>query len=111
MARRKWSELRDKMSPERRAANEAATQQMLAELPLHGLRRARKLSQQTLAQSMGTSQPEISNLERRTDTYVSTLRSYVEAMGGRLDIVAHFPEGDYRINQFSEIGDDQLQEA
>ncbi len=35
--------------------------------------------------------------------YVSTLRSYIEAMGGRLDIVAHFPDGDVRINQFEEI--------
>lgn len=105
MTRHKWSELRSKMSPERRARNEAATQQMLAELPLHELRRARKLSQQAIARIMATSQPEISNLERRTDAYISTLRSYVEAMGGRLEIVAHFPDGDYRINQFEEIAE------
>ncbi|MDQ2681193.1 MAG: helix-turn-helix domain-containing protein [Candidatus Eremiobacteraeota bacterium] len=109
--RKNWGALRAKMSPERQAANRAATQQMLAQLPLHEIRRARKLSQQTLAKSMGRSQPEISNLEHRTDTYVSTLRSYIEAMGGSLDIVAHFRDGDYRITQFGDIGDDDLIEA
>jgi DNA-binding XRE family transcriptional regulator len=109
--RHKWSDIRKKASPRALARAETLAQQMLAEMPLHELRRARHLSQQTLAKAMGTSQPEISNLERRTDTYVSTLRSYVEAMGGQLDIVAHFPEGDYRINQFSEIGDEDLKEA
>lgn len=105
MARHKWEEIRARMNPERRARNEAATQQMLADMPLQELRRARKLSQQTIAHVMGTSQPEISSLERRADTYVSTLRSYVEAMGGKLDIVARFPDGAVRINQFENIGE------
>jgi len=35
--------------------------------------------------------------------YVSTLRSYIEAMGGTLDIVAHFPDGKVRITQFTDI--------
>jgi DNA-binding transcriptional regulator YiaG len=100
--RRKFSELRAKMSPERRARNEAATKAMLAEMPLHELRRARELSQQTLAELLGESQPSVSKLEQRTDMYVSTLRRYIEAMGGRLDIVAHFPDGDVRITQFAD---------
>lgn len=46
---------------------------------------------------------EISRIEQRTDLYVSTLRHYVEAMGGKLDIVARFPEGDVRISQFEDV--------
>jgi len=45
----------------------------------------------------------ISRMERRTDMYISTLRSYIEAMGGQLDIIARFPEGAVQINQFEDI--------
>jgi hypothetical protein len=44
---------------------------------------------------------------RRTDMYVSTLRKYIEAMGGQLDIIARFPEGAVRIRQFQELGADK----
>jgi len=36
---------------------------------------------------------------------ISTLRRFVEAMGGQLEIRAHFPEGDVRINQFEDMDD------
>jgi hypothetical protein len=49
---------------------------------------------------MQTSQSEVSKLEQRTDAYVSTLQSYVRALGGELDIVARFPDGCVRISQF-----------
>jgi len=42
--------------------------------------------------------------------YISTLRRFIEAMGGELDIRAHFPEGDVRINQFEDL-DDKRQTA
>jgi len=42
-------------------------------------------------------------MEKKTDMYISTLRRFVEAMGGQLDIRAHFPDGDVRINQFSDL--------
>ena len=66
---------------------------MLAELPLFELRRARELSQQDLAQVLGATQPEVSKIEHRTDLYVSTLRRYIEALGGQLEITARFPDG------------------
>ena len=100
---KKFSELRDKMSPERRARVEARVQTALKEMPLHELRRARDLTQMTLAKAMGTSQGEVSKIEQRTDVYVSTLRSYLEAMGGELEIVARFPDGAVRISQFGEL--------
>ena len=42
--------------------------------------------------------------------YVSTLRRYIEAMGGELEIIVHFPEGNVRINLFEELEQDQVQE-
>ena len=71
-----------------------------AAAPLAGLRRMRAFTQDRLARKMRTSQSEVSKLEQRTDTYVSTLRAYVKALGGTLELVAHFPEGDIQIAQF-----------
>jgi DNA-binding XRE family transcriptional regulator len=99
---KKWRDLYNKLPAERRAKIEADVRAMQREMPLHELRRARELSQQTLAELLGESQPAVSQLEQRTDMYVSTLRRYIEAMGGRLDIVAHFPDGDVRITQFAD---------
>ena len=100
MAVRNFRELREKMSPERRAINEAETERMLREMALDQLRAARKLTQENLAQIFGVSQGSISRLERRTDMYVSTLAKFIEAMGGQLEIRAVFPDGSVRINQF-----------
>ena len=100
MAVRNFRELREKMSPERRARNEAETERMLREMALDQLRAARELTQENLAQIFGGSQGPISRLERRTDMYVSTLARFIEAMGGQLEIRAVFPDGVVRINQF-----------
>lgn len=72
-------------------------------MPLQELRRARNLSQARLAETLGMAQPEISKIEHRTDLYVSTLRSYIEAMGGNLEIIARFPDGAVRVTQFKEL--------
>jgi transcriptional regulator with XRE-family HTH domain len=69
-------------------------------MPLQELRRARQLTQEQLAEALGMDQGNISKLERRTDMYVSTLRKFVEALGGQLEVVARFPEGSIRISQF-----------
>ena len=92
------------MTPARRASAVKRTKAMLVEMHLAELRRARELSQVDLAKRFGTTQPEISKIEARSDVYISTLRRYIEAAGGRLEIVARFSDSDVRINQFSEIG-------
>jgi transcriptional regulator with XRE-family HTH domain len=103
---RKFNELRAKMSPTAQIKSEAIAQEILAQLPLQELRRAREYSQQTLADAMGVPQSAISKIERRTDSYVSTLRRYLRAMGGELEIVAAFPDGTrVEINQFQDIGE------
>jgi len=100
---KKFSELRSKMSPERRAKNDAMVKAALAEMPLNDLRYARGLSQKMLAEALNIQQPAIAKLEKRTDMYISTLRSHIKAMGGDLDIIARFPDGDVRISNFSQI--------
>lgn len=62
-----------------------------------------ELSQETLAQILGANQPQVSKIEHSTDLYLSTLRRYVEAVGGQLEITASFPEGSVRISQFNQI--------
>jgi hypothetical protein len=42
-------------------------------------------------------------MEKRTDMYISTLRSHIQAMGGELEITARFPEGTVKITNFSQI--------
>jgi hypothetical protein len=57
-----------------------------------------------LAEVLHVQQPSIAKLERRTDMYLSTLRSHIEAMGGQLDVIARFPDGSVKINNFTELG-------
>ena len=100
----KFSELRSRMSPESQARAEAKAPAMLAEMPLNELRKARGLSQKMLAEVLHVQQPSIAKMEKRTDMYLSTLRSHIEAMGGQLDVVARFPDGAVKISNFSDLG-------
>lgn len=100
---KKFSELRSRMSPESQARAEANAQAMLAEMPLNELRQARGLSQKMLADVLHVQQPSIAKMEKRTDMYLSTLRSHIEAMGGQLEVVARFPDGAVKISNFSDL--------
>lgn len=88
------------MSPESIVRARQATQAMRDEMPLNELRQARGLSQKALAAVLKVEQPAIAKLERRTDMYISTLRSHIEAMGGELEIIARFPDGTVKIKTF-----------
>ena len=100
---KKFAELRAKMSPEARAQAEAKACAMLAEMPLNELRQARGLSQKMLAEVLHVQQPSIAKIEKRTDMYISTLRSHIEVMGGQLEVIAKFPDGVVKISNFSEL--------
>ena len=102
---KKFSELRSRMSAQSRARAEARAQAMLAEMPLNELRQARGLSQKMLADVLHVQQPSIAKMEKRTDMYLSTFRSHIEAMGGQLEVIARFPDGAVRISNFSELDD------
>lgn len=97
---RKFRELLDEMSPARRARLDEDVAALRAAMPLRALREARHHTQDSLAERLQTSQPGISRLEQRGDVYVSTLRRYIESMGGELELVARFPDGAIRITQF-----------
>jgi len=101
MARR-FEELLEELPPERRARISRRTQEMLAELRLHEVRAACELTQEQLAERLNIDQPNVSRLENRSDVHVSTLADYVAALGGRLELLAVFPEGTVRIAQFGD---------
>ena len=101
-----FSVLKNKMSPGAQKKVTAKKLELLQAMPLQELRQAKHMSQERLATILFTKQANVSRLERRTDMYISTLRSYIEAMGGRLDIVATFPEGVVHINQFHDIDEE-----
>ena len=82
----------NELSPERRKKVETGAQELIArEMTLRDLRKARKLTQQRMAECLKIGQDNISRIEKRSDLLVSTLRSYVEAMGGELHVTAKFP--------------------
>ncbi len=111
MARSKFSELRSKMSAESQARAKAQTDQMLGHLRLSELRKARELTQQQLANELNVNQAWISKVERQADMYLSTLRSYVEAIGGELEINARFGDQTVRINHLNEMDIPEQTEA
>ena len=101
---KKFDELRARMSPQSRAKAAEKAKTMLAEMPLNELRQARGLSQKMLAEVLHVQQPSIAKMEKRTDMYLSTLRSHIEAMGGQLEVVARFPDGSVKISNFCDLG-------
>ncbi len=101
---RKFAELEAKMSAEAIARSDAIYKKMVAEMALHELRRARGISQEKLADALGIKQPNVAKMEKRADIYISTLRATIEAMGGTLEVVARFPDGEVKIKNFSSIG-------
>jgi hypothetical protein len=88
------------MSANARARSDEKARKLIAEMPLNEIRAARELTQEHLAKLLRIKQASVSKLERRADMYVSTLRDFVRAMGGDLEITARFPEGEVRISQF-----------
>jgi DNA-binding XRE family transcriptional regulator len=78
---------------ERRRKIEKRAAEMLAEtLTLQELRHARKMTQAKMAKKLGIAQKQISEIEKRTDMHISTLRRSVEALGGKLSLVVEFPD-------------------
>ena len=101
--RHPFSELTKDFTPERRRRIDGIKRDLLAEMPLHELRQALSLTQRDMAKMLEVNQPAVSKLEQRADVYVSSLRSYIEAAGGKLKIVAEFPAGEVSITNFSQI--------
>jgi len=76
----------------RRRIEKGAAALIAEEMTLQELRRARAMTQVKMARRLGVAQKQISELEKRTDMHISTLRRSVEALGGKLSLVAQFPD-------------------
>jgi DNA-binding XRE family transcriptional regulator len=101
----KWRDIRKTLS---REAEERIRQSVIdaaGVMTLYQLREARSLTQVNLAKVLQVNQGAVSRMEKRTDMYVSTLRSYIQAMGGQLQVKAIFPEGEVEIDQFETLAE------
>jgi len=103
---KKFRDIVGHITPNERARIDAKKKAMREAMRLYDLRRARLLSQETVAETLGVPQSAVSKIERRTDAYISTIRRYLGALGAELHILATFQDGStVEISQFSEIGD------
>lgn len=101
--RNSFEKLTKGISPERRARIEKRKMALREEMALHELRQAIGTSQEALAEQLKVLQPAIAKMERRSDIRISSLRRMIEAMGGKLEIKAHFPQGHVTLTNFSEV--------
>ena len=101
--RHSFAELRARMTPAARAQSEAEALRLEEGMDLAEVRRALKLSQDEIARTLQIGQGSVAKIEKRADMYVSTLRRFIEAMGGELEIVARFPDHAVRIKTFAEL--------
>src|SRR5579863_1530298 len=101
-----YEELQEKMDPASRVDNTRRVREELQRMALDELRSARQLTQAELAEMLDVPQSSISRIEQRADMYLSTLRNYVHAMGGALQIQVVFPDGGaVAINRFGDYED------
>jgi transcriptional regulator with XRE-family HTH domain len=96
---------------DQRAIKKRTAELIAEEATLRQLREARERSQAEMAEKLHIQQAAVSKLERRTDMYLSTLRSYIEAMGGKLEIIARFPNRAVRIKQFEALDPENQPQA
>jgi transcriptional regulator with XRE-family HTH domain len=101
----KWRDIRKTLSPEAEARIQKRVDEEMKRisLTLAQLRKARKFTQEKLATELNVPQGAVSKAEHRADMYISTLRGYIEAMGGTLEIRALFPDAEIVIDQFEDI--------
>jgi len=83
--------IRNLPARQRKKVEARAAQLIAEEMTLRQLRQACRLTQQKVAKSLRIGQEGVSKLERRSDLLISTLRDYVQAMGGQLSLVVEFP--------------------
>ena len=99
----KWVDIRGEFSNEEELELQQRYEEEVKKLSLRQVRQARSLTQVDLAAVLHVNQGTVSKFEKRTDMYVSTLRSYIEAIGGELQIKAVFPDGEVQIEQFHQL--------
>jgi predicted XRE-type DNA-binding protein len=98
-----FNNLKNKLSDASKTRIHERVKTALEEMPLTELRQARKFTQQQIAHSLKIKQASVSKMESQTDMYISTIRKYIEAMGGELEIIAKFPEGSIKVDNFESL--------
>ncbi len=87
------NEMKQRLSEAHRAKVETRAKELIAEeQTLQDLRRAHHLTQERMAELLGIGQNSVSRLEKRSNLLLSTLRSYIAAMGGQLRLIVQFPD-------------------
>src|SRR5499433_2246411 len=97
--RHPWSKLREQIDadPERRARVDAEAEQLRVAARLAEIRESMRVTQEELARALDVSQANVSRIENQVDIQLSTLRRYVEGLGGRLELAVVFPEVTVRL--------------
>lgn len=95
----------DSLPKARRDRIEARYQTLKSEVEsLQALRKAVGKAQIEVATTLHISQPSVSKIEKQADMYISTLRNFVTAIGGDLDLVVRFPhQPPIHLNSLGEI--------
>ncbi len=105
---RNYKDLQARMDPASVADNRRRVREELQRMALEELRSAKQATQSDMAELLAVPQSSISRIEQRADMYLSTLRNYVHAMGGVLQIQAVFPDGGaVIIDRFGDYEDRQ----
>jgi len=108
---KQFKDLRKKMSAEAQAEVHQRALEMLQQLALAELRQAQHLSQEELAKVLNIQQPAVAKIEKKVDMHISTLKRFIEALGGELEIKALFPDREVRITQFDDSMLDKVRSA
>ena len=93
----KWNELKHKSSPEIRGRLKQEAHQELKRIGFDKLRLARQQTQVALAERLRVGQGSVSRIEKQSDILLSTLKEYIGALGGQLELRAIFPDGEFVI--------------
>lgn len=101
--RHSFSKLADTLSKESKNQIQKKLKQLRHEMALAEVRKAMSLTQEDLAALLHIKQAALARMENRTDMYISSLRKYIAALGGELDIVARFPEGEVHIQKLQDL--------
>jgi transcriptional regulator with XRE-family HTH domain len=92
-----WNDLKHKSSPEVRAALKQEAHAELERVGFGKLRQARQKTQAAVAERLNIAQGAVSRMERQSDFLLSTLREYVGALGGKLELRVVFPDANFEL--------------
>lgn len=99
---KKFRTLLESMPEARRESIRNRAEMLLLEMALQELRQSRNLTQENLAKELGVNQPALSKMEHQQDMHISTLRKILSGMGGKLKLIAEFPDAEVVISQFND---------